>query len=100
PPPSNLGTARAIQLHKGDRTDREGSNSMGTRTSFLSALELAALGLVCSLLLLAARADSPPAPTPTSRLESLLTAHDVRQAIHSPRARSRDCLHTEAERGR
>ena len=73
---------------------------MGTRTSFLSVLELAALGLVCSLLLIDARADSPPATTPTSRLESLLTAHDVRQAIHSPRARSSDCLHTEAERVR
>jgi hypothetical protein len=72
---------------------------MGTRTSFLSALELATLGLVCSLLLLDARADSPPPATP-SRLESLLTAHDVRYAIQSPRARSSDCLHTEAERGR
>ena len=73
---------------------------MGTRTSFLSVLELAALGLVCSLLLIDARADSPPATTATSRLESLLTAHDVRQAIYSRRARPSDCLHTEAERGR
>jgi hypothetical protein len=72
---------------------------MGTRTSFLSVLELAALGLVCSLLLIEARADAP-APVPQSRLESLLTAHDVRYAIQSPRARSSDCLHTEAERGR
>jgi hypothetical protein len=72
---------------------------MGTRTSFLSALELAALGLVCSLLLIDARADSPP-PAPPFRLESLLTAHDVRYAIQAPRARSSDCLHTEAERGR
>jgi hypothetical protein len=30
----------------------------------------------------------------------LLTAHDVRYAIHAPRASSRDCLKTEAERGR
>ena len=65
---------------------------MGTRTSFVSVLELAALGLVCSLLLIDARADAPPATTPQSRLESLLNAHDVRQAIHAPR--------TEAERGR
>ena len=72
---------------------------MGTRTSFVSALELATLGLVCSLLLIDARAESPP-PAPQSRLESLLTAHDVRYAIQSPRARSSDCLHTEAERGR
>jgi hypothetical protein len=72
---------------------------MGTRTSFLSALELAALGLICSLLLIDARADAPRPTTPASRLESLLTAHDVRQAIHSPRARPSDCLHTEAERG-
>ena len=73
---------------------------MGTRTSFVSALELAALGLVCSLLLIDARADAPAATTPASRLESLLTAHDVRQAIYSPRAKSSECLHTEAERGR
>ena len=72
---------------------------MGTRTSFVSALELAALGLVCSLLLIDARADSPP-PASQGRLESLLTAHDVRYAMQSPRARSSDCLHTEAERGR
>jgi hypothetical protein len=65
---------------------------MGTRTSFVSALELAALGLVCSLLLIDARADSQPATTTQSRLESLLTAHDVRQAIHAPQ--------TKAERGR
>ena len=63
---------------------------MGTRTSFISALELAALGLVCSLLLTDARADATPARTAQSRLESLLTAHDVRQAIHAP---------TQAERG-
>ena len=73
---------------------------MGTRSSFLSVLELAALGLVCSLLLIDARADAPPAPVPASRLESLLTAHDVRYAIQSPRATPSDCLHTEAERGR
>jgi hypothetical protein len=72
---------------------------MGTRTSFVSALELAALGLVCSLLLIDARADSP-LTAPQSRLESLLNAHDVRQAIYSSRARSSNRLHTEAERGR
>jgi hypothetical protein len=98
-PRSNLGTPRAIQLRKGDRTDREWSNGMGTRSSFLSALELAALGLVCSLPLTAIRADAP-ATAPGSRLESLLTAHDVRYAIQSPRASSSDCLYTEAERGR
>ena len=73
---------------------------MGTRTSFVSALELAALGLVCSLLLIDARADAPPTNAPTSRLESLLNAHDVRQAIYSARKSASDCLHTEAERGR
>jgi hypothetical protein len=72
---------------------------MGTRTSFLSALELAALGFVCSLLLIDARADASP-PGPQGRLESLLTAHDVRYAIQAPRASSSDCLHTETERGR
>ena len=61
---------------------------------------LVVLGLLCSLLpLTAIRADAP-ATAPTSRLESLLTAHDVRYAIQSPRAKSSDCLHTEAERGR
>jgi hypothetical protein len=62
---------------------------------------LEAVGFICTLLpLTAIRADAPaPAPT-TSRLESLLTAHDVRYAIQAPRASSSDCLHTEAERGR
>ena len=61
---------------------------------------LRVLGFVCTLLpLTAIRADAP-ATRPTSRLESLLTAHDVRYAIQAPRARSSDCLHTEAERGR
>jgi hypothetical protein len=72
---------------------------MSTRSSFLSALEVAALGLVCSLPLNATRADAPP-PARTSRLESLLAAHDVRYAIEMPRASSSDCLHSEAERGR
>jgi len=72
---------------------------MRTRSSFLTALELAALGLVCSLPLTTLRADAP-ATAPTSRLESLLTAHDVRYAIQTPRASSSDCVHTEAERGR
>ena len=72
---------------------------MGTRTSFLSALELLTLGFVCSLPLAAIRAETP-APAAQSRLESLLTAHDVRYAIQLPRAKSKDCLHTEAERGR
>jgi hypothetical protein len=72
---------------------------MGTRSSFLIALEIAALGLVCSLPLTAIRAETPAA-TQLSRLESLLAAHDVRYAIRTPRASSSDCLHSEAERGR
>ena len=72
---------------------------MGTRSSFVSTLELAALGLVCSLPLTAIWADAP-ATAATERLESLLTAHDVRYAIQASRAKSSDCLHTEAERGR
>jgi hypothetical protein len=72
---------------------------MGTRSSFVSTLELAALGLLCSLPLSAIRADAP-ATAATERLESLLTAHDVRYAIQAPRPKSSDCLHTEAERGR
>jgi hypothetical protein len=53
-------------------------------------------------------ADAPVAD-PATRLESLLTAHDVRNVIHAhdvrdaiqaPRASSSDCLQTEAERGR
>jgi hypothetical protein len=43
-------------------------------------------------------ADAPA--TPPTRLESLLTAHDVRYALQAPRASSSDCLHSEAERGR
>jgi hypothetical protein len=58
------------------------------------------LALFCALLpLTAIRADTPATPA-ASRLECLLTAHDVRYAIQGPRARSSDCLHTEAERGR
>ena len=54
----------------------------------------------CSLLpLTLIRADAP-APAPAHRLESLLTAHDVRYALQAPRPSSRDCLHSEAERGR
>ena len=64
------------------------------------SVRLLGMGLLCSLLpLTAIRADAPATP-PTSRLETLLTAHDVRYAIQAPRARSSDCLHTEAERGR
>lgn len=44
-------------------------------------------------------ADVPVVDAAT-RLESLLIAHDVRYAMHSPRASSSDCLQTEAERGR
>ena len=51
------------------------------------------------LLPLPALPADAPAATPT-RLESLLAAHDVRYAIQTPRARSSDCQHTEAERGR
>jgi hypothetical protein len=58
------------------------------------------MGFICTLLpLTAIRADAP-APAPTSRLQSLLTAHDVRYAIQTPRASPSDCLHSEAERGR
>src|SRR4029079_15001685 len=80
PPHCNLGTARAIQLLKGDRTDREGSNGMGTRTSFVSALELAALGLICSLLLIDARADAPPANAPASRPRRRWSTPSARRA--------------------
>jgi hypothetical protein len=72
---------------------------MSTRSSFISALQVAAVGLVCSLPPTALRADAL-ATASTSRLESLLTAHDVRYAIQSPRTSSSDCLHTDAERGR
>jgi len=59
------------------------------------------MGLLCSLMpLTAIRADAPAPAAPASRLVALLTAHDVRYAIQSPRARASDCLHTEAERGR
>lgn len=73
---------------------------MSTRSARLSVGGLAALALFCALLPLTAIRAETPATTPASRLESLLTAHDVRYAIQAPRASSRDCLHTEAERGR
>ena len=61
---------------------------------------LSVLGLGCMLLpLTSIPADAPVADAAT-RLESLLTAHDVRYAVHLPRASSSDCLQTEAERGR
>ena len=64
-------------------------------------IRLLGMGLLCSLLpLTSIEADAPVAADPATRLESLLTAHDVRYAIHAPRARSSDCLKTEAERGR
>jgi hypothetical protein len=59
------------------------------------------MGLLCSLLpLTSIQADAPAAANAATRLQSLLTAHDVRYAIHAPRASSSDCLKTEAERGR
>jgi hypothetical protein len=58
------------------------------------------VGIACSLLpLTSIRADAP-APTPANRLESLLTAHDVRYALQALRPSLSDCLHSEAERGR
>lgn len=72
---------------------------MGTSSARLSVRGFAAAGLVCTLWPLISVPADAPAAAPT-RLESLLTAHDVRNALHAPRASSSDCLHTEAERGR
>lgn len=59
------------------------------------------LGMICSLLpLMSISADARIVAAQPGRLESLLTAHDVRYAIQAPRASSSDCLHTEAERAR
>jgi hypothetical protein len=64
-------------------------------------VRLLGMGLLCSLLpLTSIQADAPAAADAATRLESLLTAHDVRYAIHAPRVSSSDCLQTEAERGR
>jgi hypothetical protein len=64
-------------------------------------VRLLGMGLLCSLLPLSSiQADAPAAADVATRLESLLTAHDVRYAIHAPRASSSDCLKTEAERVR
>ncbi|HEV8333729.1 MAG TPA: hypothetical protein VGQ22_20050 [Steroidobacteraceae bacterium] len=68
---------------------------MSTRSARLSAVGI----LLCMLLPLTLIAADAPA-TPPTRLESLLTAHDVRYALQAPRASSSDCLHSEAERGR
>jgi hypothetical protein len=73
---------------------------MGKRSARLSVRGLATVGLVCALLPLTSILAEAPVADPASRLESLLAAHDVRYAIHSSRASSSDCLHTEAERGR
>ena len=71
---------------------------MSTRSIRLLGMGL--MGLICSLLPLTAIQADAPAANPATRLESLLTAHDVRNAIHAPRASSSDCLKTDAERGR
>ena len=71
---------------------------MSTRSARLSLM-----GLICTLLPLASIPADAPAADQASRLEYLLTVHDVRYAIlatHAPRASSSDCLHSEAERGR
>jgi hypothetical protein len=72
---------------------------MGTRSARLSLRGFAVAGLLCMLMPLTSVPADAPAAAPT-RLESLLTAHDVRNAIHAPRASSSDRVHTEAERGR
>jgi hypothetical protein len=67
------------------------------------------MALLCSLLPLTCVLADAPAADPATRLELLLTAHDVRNvirahdvraALDTPRASSSDCLKTEAERGR
>ncbi len=64
-------------------------------------VRLIGMGVLCSLLpLTSIQADAPATADFATRLESLLTAHDVRYAIYGPRASSSDCLKTEAERGR
>lgn len=68
---------------------------MSTRSARLSMM-----GLVCTLLPLTCIPADAPVADQASRLEYLLTAHDVRYAIHAPRASSSECLHSEAERGR
>lgn len=64
------------------------------------SLRLSGMALLCSLLPLTSIPADAPAADSATRLESLLTAHDVRYVIHAPRAGSSDCLKTEAERGR
>lgn len=64
------------------------------------SVRLLGMALLCSLLPLTCIPADAPVADPATRLESLLTAHDVRNAIHAPRVSSDDCLKTEAERGR
>jgi hypothetical protein len=64
------------------------------------SVRLLGMALLCSLLPLTCIPADAPVAAAATRLESLLAAHDVRYAIHSPRASSDDCLKTEAERGR
>lgn len=73
------------------------------------SVRLLGMALLCSLQPVTSIPADAPAADPATRLESLLVAHDVRnvirahevrEAIHAPRASSSDCLKTEAERGR
>ena len=64
------------------------------------SVRLLGMALLCLLLPLTCIPADAPVADPATRLESLLTAHDVRNAIHASRVSSDDCLKTEAERGR
>ena len=64
------------------------------------SVRLLGMALLCLLLPLTCIPADAPVADPATRLESLLTAHDVRNAIHARRVSSDDCLKTEAERGR
>ena len=64
------------------------------------SVRLLGMAFLCLLLPLTCIPADAPVADPATRLESLLTAHDVRNAIHAPRVGSDDCLKTEAERGR
>jgi hypothetical protein len=57
------------------------------------------IGLSVLPQLSSAGSEPEARPSQEERLESLLTAHDVRYAIKASRGNSTECLRTEAERG-
>jgi hypothetical protein len=72
---------------------------MSLSTSSMRAATWLLIGLSVLPQLSSAGPEPEAKPTQAERLESLLTAHDVRYAIKASRGNGSECLRTEAERG-